>query len=102
MDFFVSASLFESSGISVAGAMLLAKPGLCTNSGGADSLVPDEAGHIVQTGSKEALADGIDYMIDHIADYDTDWIKRYACDSFEVGHISDKYIELYKKAIGEY
>lgn len=100
MDFFVSASLFECSGVSVQEAMLLGKPVLGTNSGGVDSLVPEKAGHIVQKGSDVALADGIDYMIDHIADYDTDWIKQYAYDSFEIGHISDKYIELYKKVIG--
>ena len=100
MDFFVSASLFECSGVSVQEAMLLGKPVLGTNSGGVDSLVPEKAGHIVQKGSDVALADGIDYMIDHIADYDTGWIKQYAYDSFEIGHISDKYIELYKKVIG--
>lgn len=100
MDFFVSASLFECSGVSVQEAMLLGKPVLGTNSGGVDSLVPEKAGHIVQKGSDKALAEGINYMMNHIDDYDVDWIRQYAYDSFEIGHISDKYIDLYKKVIG--
>lgn len=99
MDFFVSASLFECSGVSVQEAMLLGKPVLGTNSGGVDSLVPQKAGHIVQKGSDEALADGIVYMIEHLDEFDREWIKQYAHESFEIGNISDKYIELYKKVM---
>jgi len=99
MDFFVSASLMECSGVSVQEAMLLGKPVLGTNSGGVDSLVPKEAGHIVEKGSAEALAEGITYMEEHLSSYDTEWIKNYAFSSFEIGHISRKYIELYDKLI---
>ena len=100
MDFFVSASLFECSGVSVQEAMLLGKPILGTNSGGVDSLVPEKAGYIVQKGSDKALAEGIDYMIGHLEKFDFDWIKNYAYKHFEIGHISEKYIELYKKILG--
>ena len=100
MDFCVSASMFECSGVSVQEAMLLGKPVLGTNSGGVDSLVPKEAGHIVQKGSKVALADGIVYMIEHLQEFDREWIKNYAFDSFEIGNISEKYIDLYQRICG--
>lgn len=100
MDFFVSASLIECSGVSVQEAMLLGKPVLGTNSGGVDSLVPQKAGHIVEKANAQALADGILYMKEHLAEFDREWIREYAYESFEIGHISRKYMELYKSIKG--
>lgn len=102
MDFFVSASLMECSGVSVQEAMLLGKPVLGTNSGGVDSLVPEEAGHIVEKANAQALADGIVYMKERLASFDLDWIRQYAEESFEIDNISQKYMKLYEKVLKEY
>ena len=96
MDFFVSASLVECSGVSVQEAMLLGKPVLGTNSGGVDSLVPKEAGIIVEKANAQALAEGIQQMRSALDRYDTGWIKKYAYDSFEIDNISKRYMDLYK------
>lgn len=101
MDFFVSASLVECSGVSVQEAMLLGKPVLGTNSGGVDSLVPVEAGHIVEKANAQALADGMEYMQENLDSYDREWIRTYARESFEMGHISRKYKELYERILRE-
>lgn len=101
MDFFVSSSLMECSGVSVQEAMLLGKPVLGTNSGGVDSLVPQEAGHIVKKGSSDSLVDGILYMGEHLDSYDREWIRRYAYESFEIDHISRKYVDLYERLKNE-
>lgn len=101
MDFFVSSSLVECSGVSVQEAMLLGKPVLGTNSGGVDSLVPKEAGYIVEKANAQALADGINYMKVHLKEFDREWIKEYAFNSFEIGHISKKYMELYQYVLEE-
>lgn len=99
MDFFVSASLMECSGVSVQEAMLLAKPVLGTNSGGVDSLVPEQAGHIVEKANSQALAEGMLYMREHLPEYDREWIQTYAQESFEIGHISERYLELYREVL---
>ncbi len=96
MDFFVSSSLVESGGVSVQEAMLLGKPILGTNSGGVDSLVPKEAGKIVEKANAEALRDGLIYMASNINKYNKEWIKQYAFRNFEIGNISQKYIDLYE------
>jgi glycosyltransferase involved in cell wall biosynthesis len=101
MDFFVSASLMECSGVSVQEAMLLGKPVLGTNSGGVDSLVPEKAGRIVQKADAEAMAEGILFMKEHLGDFDRHWIQQYAEESFEIGNISLKYMSLYEKVIRE-
>lgn len=99
MDFVVSASLVECSGVSVQEAMLLGKPVLGTNSGGVDSLVPGQAGHIVEKANAKALAEGMEYMRENLGTYDREWIRAYARTSFEMSNISRKYAELYARVM---
>lgn len=101
MDFVVSASLVECSGVSVQEAMLLGKPVLGTNSGGVDSLVPEQAGHIVEKANAKALAEGMEYMRENLGTYDREWIRAYARTSFEMSNISRKYAELYARVMDE-
>lgn len=101
MDFCVSASLVECSGVSVQEAMLLGKPVLGTNSGGVDSLVTEATGHIVEKANAQALADGVLYMQEHLDSFDRDEIRDYAYESFEIGNISRKYMELYQRVLEE-
>jgi glycosyltransferase involved in cell wall biosynthesis len=96
MDFIVSASLMEASGVSVMEAMMLGKPILGTNSGGVDSLVPAFAGKIVEKGSADALADGIVYMLEHFSMFDNKRIETYANENYDKDIISRKYVEIYK------
>lgn len=102
MDFFVSSSLVESGGVSVQEAMLLGKPVLGTNSGGVDSLVPERAGHIVEKANAEALAQGMLYMEKNLEQYDREWIRNFAYESFEIENISQKYMQLYEKVMKEW
>ena len=81
--------------------MLLGKPILGTNSGGVDSLVPKQAGYIVERGNAQALADGMEYMEKNLDSYDADWIQKYAEEAFEMGHISQKYVGLYEKTVSK-
>ncbi|MCF0186131.1 MAG: glycosyltransferase family 4 protein [Bacteroidaceae bacterium] len=99
MDFFVSASLFESAGVAAEEAMLLGKPVLGTNSGGVNSLVPEKAGMIVEKGSTEALQEGLKTMMESLDSFDRNWIKDYAKENFEIGNISKKYIKRYKELL---
>ena len=99
MDFFVSSSLNECSGVSVEEAMLLGKPILGTNSGGVDSLVPEHAGLIVERANAVALKDGMVKMIEQMHEFDNKEIQKYAMEHFEINGISKKYMELYKNLI---
>lgn len=99
MDFFVSSSLVECSGVSVQEAMLLGKPILGTNSGGVDSLVPKEAGIIVEKANADALMKGLVFLSHNLKKYNTETIKRYAYENFEIGNISQQYLQLYKRVL---
>lgn len=95
MDFFVSSSILECSGVSVQEAMLLGKPVLVTRSGGANSLVTEDTAIVVDKGSVRALTDGLEEMIHRYGEFDTQKIKEYAEKKFEISHISGQYMEIF-------
>lgn len=99
MDFSISASLFECSGVSVQEAMLLGKPLLVTKSGGANSLVTVDTAIVVDKGSVDALAEGIREMVERLPEFKEARIREYAFKNFEIDQVSKKYMELYTALI---
>ncbi|MBR4790989.1 MAG: glycosyltransferase [Treponema sp.] len=99
MDFIISASLYESAGLSVEEAMLLGKPLVVTNSGGASSLVTENSAIIVEKGNTEALENGIEKMIKTYKKYNSESIKQYALNNFEINSITNKYLQIYKELL---
>lgn len=97
MDFCISASIFECSGVSVEEAMLLGKPLVVTRSGGANSLVTEVTAIVVDRGAAEPLADGIERMIQSLDKYDSETIREYAYRNFEIGHVSRQYLQVYEQ-----
>ena len=96
MDFAVSASLYESAGVSVEEALLLGRPMLVTRSGGANSLVNDRVALVVEKGSTQALAEGMVSMIEKLPQFSPGEISQYAFENFEIDHISCQYRKLYE------
>lgn len=96
MDFSVSASLFECSGVSVEEAMLLGKPLVVTRSGGANSLVTEDTAIVTDAGSTEALTEGIREMIRRRAAFREETIRAYARENFEIDGVSRRYMALYE------
>lgn len=99
MDFNISSSVLECSGVSVQEAMLLGKPLVVTKSGGANSLVNEKTAIVVDKESEIAIADGIVNMVEHLEHFDTQYIIEYATDNFEIDNVSQRYYELYKQLL---
>lgn len=99
MDFSISASLYECSGVSVEEALLLGKPMLVTRSGGANSLVNEEVAVVVDRGSADALADGIREMTKRLASFDSAQIQAYAFENFEIDQVSQRYMTVYESLL---
>ncbi len=97
VDFSISSSEYECSGVSVQEAMLLKNPMLVTRSGGANSLVTEETAIVVDRKSVEALSEGIKEMIRRLPEFDKDKIREYAYKNFEIDNVSKRYMDLYKK-----
>ncbi len=100
MDFSISASIFECSGVSVQEAMLLGKPLVVTRSGGANSLVTEKTAIVVDRESIPALVDGISRMMLRLQEFDSAEIRDYAYKNFEIDQVSRRYMELYQSLLG--
>lgn len=96
MDFSISASIYECSGVSVEEAMLLGKPLVVTRSGGANSLVTEDTAIVVDRGSTAPLVEGIRQMIQQKDRFDPAVIRQYAYENFEIDHVSRQYSRLYQ------
>lgn len=101
MDFCVSASIFECSGVSVQEEMLLGKPILVTKSGGANSLTTKDTAIVVDRNSTQALVDGLIKMAKKSNDFDKKKIIEYAKYNFEISNVTKRYVDLYKDVIGD-
>ncbi len=99
MDFLVSASKFESFGCTIAEAMMLGKPVVCTKSGGPESFVTGHTGILVEKEDADALYRGIREMISHFREYRSDAIKAYAVRKFDIDGISREYLEIYRSIL---
>ena len=96
MDFGVSASLYESAGVSVEEMLLLGKPMLVTNSGGANSLVTENTAIVVEKGSTQALTDGIAALAQRLPWFRSQTIQDYANQNFQIDQVSRQYMSLYR------
>lgn len=100
-DFLISASIFESAGVSVEEALLLGKPVLVTKSGGANSLVTEDNAIIIEKGSVDSLVVGIKKMMEGNLVFDSEKIKSYAMEKFDIEKVNNKICNIYKKIVDE-
>lgn len=101
VDFCISSSVYECSGVSVQEEMLLGKPILVTKSGGANSLTTKDTAIVVDRNSVDALVDGVIQMQEQLADFNEKIIKEYAFTNFEISNVTKKYMDLFKSILGE-
>lgn len=99
MDFCISASVFECSGVSVQEEMLIGKPILVTRSGGANSLTTDFTAIVVDRKSVDALVEGLKRMSIKYSQFDKKRIVDYAFENFEISNVTKRYMEYYKKYV---
>jgi L-malate glycosyltransferase len=101
LDFFVSASRFESFGMAIVEAMALGLPVVVTDSGGPKDFVNEYNGIIVEKNSPSALNVGIVSMMDNYEKYDPILIRDYANKNFSEEVFLMKMNMLYKSFLND-
>lgn len=99
MDYCISASVYECSGVSVQEEMLLGKPILVTRSGGANSLTTTDTAITVDRNSTDALVNGIITMNKKYKTFSENKIKEYARSNFEISNVTKRYVKFYDEII---
>lgn len=99
LDFFVSASRFESFGIAMIEAMASGLPVVATNSGGPKDFIKDFNGLLVETNSAIAMQVAIYKMAQYLLKYDRERIRSYIETNYDKENFQRRMIEIYQESI---
>lgn len=97
--FAVVSSTHETFSVSGAEALMCGRPVVSTRCGGPEEYVTSEVGRLVDSGSVEALADGLDWMLDHFAEFDPRTLHEYARARFAPDVVAARITEVYREAL---
>jgi glycosyltransferase involved in cell wall biosynthesis len=98
--FAVVSSLHETFSVVAAEALMCGRPVLSTRCGGPEEYLTPEVGHLVEAGSADALADGLDWMLDHYRDFDPEALHAYARARFAPDVVAARIIDVYREVLG--
>lgn len=98
-DFAVIPSLYDIASPIAVAALTSGKPVVSSRWIGADELINDKVGVLVERASAEALRDGIDWMLDHYHDYDPQAIVAYANSRYGASGVADQFDAVYRRAL---
>lgn len=100
-DCFALTSRRETFGIVYIEAMAKGKPVIATICGGPESFVNESNGVLIPAEDVDAAADAIDYMVEHLNQYDSAAIREYCYENFSEERIAQKIIALYNEVLEE-
>lgn len=98
-DFFVLFSYYETSGVVIAESLCSGIPVIGTNVGGIPELIDENNGKLVPVADEEALAQQINWMLDHHQEYDAEKIKQMAIQRFSYEYVGKNISEIYEKVL---
>lgn len=100
-DLLVSASDFETFGVTLVEGMALGMPVVATRSGGPDSIVTPEVGTLVPVGNAIALADAAAAIMDDIERYRPADIRAYCEERFSPRTVCSSLTTIYIEAVAD-
>lgn len=89
----------ESFGLVLAEALACGTPVVATRCGGPEDFVNDEVGVLVPPEDPEALARGIERVLDRRTEYKPDQLRNYALEKFSMQTVGRRYTQLYWQAV---
>jgi len=92
----------ESLGVVLVEALACGTPVVATRCGGPEDIVTSRAGVLVRPDDPEALAAGIELVIDRREAYDPVSLREYALEKFSWTTIAKQHVDLYREAIARY
>lgn len=95
-DFFVLPSLWENLPCVLLEAMASGLPIIATEVGGIPDIINEDKGILVPPKNINALAEAIDYMLDHYQDYSPNNISQYAKNKFSYEVVGAQLTEVYR------
>lgn len=99
--FTVISSTHETFSVVAAESLMCGRPVLSTRCGGPEEFVTPEVGCLIQNDSVEALADGLDWMLDHYIDFDPTALHEYARERFAPDVVAEQILAVYRSVLSD-
>jgi len=80
-------------------ALACGLPVLSTNVGGIPEWIGEENGILVNPGDEDALADGMNHLLDHYHEYNSEQLHKFTIEHFSEGVIAAQFLEIYNLAL---
>ncbi|PKQ38021.1 MAG: hypothetical protein CVT59_05410 [Actinobacteria bacterium HGW-Actinobacteria-1] len=97
--FSVISSTHETFSVVAAEALMCGRPVLSTRCGGPEEFITPKVGHLVENDNVAALADGLDWMLDHHGDFDPATLHEYARKRFAPDVVAAAVLDVYRSVL---
>ena len=97
--FFAQPSLYETFGVVYIEAMACGKPVIASDIPGPDEFITENVGILVPPKDVKALAEALEFMLDHYADYSPEKIADYARERFSYEAVGKRLAEIYREVV---
>ena len=94
-DFLVHFSNYENAPVVISECLAAGKPVISTNVGGISEFINDSNGILIKPGDETALTENMNFLLDHLADYNTKSIKSSA-QKFSYHSVGTEIYTIYK------
>lgn len=89
----------ESLGMVLIEALACGTPVVATRCGGPEDIVNDRVGVLVSPEDPEALARGIEHVLDHRASYEPRQLRAHALEHFGIEYVGQRLLDVYEDAV---
>jgi L-malate glycosyltransferase len=97
--FTVVSSTHETFSVSAAESLMCGRPVVSTRCGGPEEFVTPDVGRLVEVGDVDALADGLDWMLDHLGEFDPNALSDYARSRFAPDVVARQVLDVYREVL---
>lgn len=97
--FTVVSSTHETFSVSAAESLMCGRPVLSTRCGGPEEFITREVGRLVDAGSVDALVEGLDWMLNHYAEFDPKALHSYARERFAPDVVAGQILAVYREVL---
>lgn len=97
--FVVVSSTHETFSVSAAEALMAGRPVVSTRCGGPEEFITPEVGMLVDASNPTALAAGLDWMLDHHAQFDPRRLHGYARERFAPDVVAARILDVYREVL---